>query len=167
MPHPYGMLCDADRKPRTKEAESGRAAPGGRSQMANSLMDFNNIRVFPGSSLVISHWAIPLPLLYMFLFQIWIYYWVLRQSTYWPTWKHHAYAYEEKGLWQIQISVWKVLKTLLTSDSNYKFEDLPRPFWGSIFSWESKSSLKALIHMDMVYSRSLIYFNSFFIFSAV
>ena len=70
----------------------------------------------------------------MFLFEIWVNYWVLRQSTCWPTWKHHNYAYEEKGLWQIQISVWKVLKTLFTSDSNYKFGDLPRPFCSSIIS---------------------------------
>ena len=85
----------------------------------------------------------------MFLFEIWVNYWVLTQSTCWPTWKHHGHASEEKGLWQIQISVWKVLKTLFTLDSNYKFEDLPRPFWGSIFSWESKSSLKALIHVPI------------------
>ena len=32
------MLCGADRKPRTKEA-----APGGASEMANSLMDFTII----------------------------------------------------------------------------------------------------------------------------
>ena len=34
------MLFGADRKPKTKEAESGPAAPGGGSEMANSLMDF-------------------------------------------------------------------------------------------------------------------------------
>jgi hypothetical protein len=37
------MRCGADRKPRTKEAESGSAAPGGVSEMANSLMDFTTI----------------------------------------------------------------------------------------------------------------------------
>jgi len=37
------MLCGADRKPRTKEAESGPAAPDGGSEMANSLMDFTTI----------------------------------------------------------------------------------------------------------------------------
>ena len=34
------MLCGADRKPRTKEAESRPVDPGGGSEMANSLMDF-------------------------------------------------------------------------------------------------------------------------------
>ena len=76
----------------------------------------------------------PPPLLYMFWFQIWVNDWVLRQSTCWSTWKHNDYAHEEKGLWQIKISVWKVLKTLFTSDSNYKFGDLPRSFLGSIIS---------------------------------
>ena len=109
----------------------------------------------------------PPPLLYMFQFQIWVNYWVLRQSTCWSTWKHHDYTHEEKGLWQIQISVWKVLKTLFTSDSNYKFGDLPRPFLGSIIISYSKSSLKAVIHMVMVIPDRWLIFNSFFIFSAI
>jgi len=37
------MLFGADRKPKTKEAESGPAAPGGGSEMANSLMYFTAI----------------------------------------------------------------------------------------------------------------------------
>ena len=39
----------------------------------------------------------PPPLLYMFQFQIWVNYWVLRQSTCWSTWKHHDYAHEERA----------------------------------------------------------------------
>ena len=102
-----------------------RQTPGWISQQYKSVF-----RVFLGCQLLSNP---PTPLIHV-LFEIWVNYWVLRQSTCWPTWKHHNYAYEEKGLWQIQISVWKVLKILFTSDSNYKFGDLPRPFCSSIIS---------------------------------
>ena len=63
------MLCGADRKPRTKETESGPAAPGGRSEMANSLMDFTIIyeclQGLPWLSVIEKS-----PVIYMFLFKI-------------------------------------------------------------------------------------------------
>ena len=86
-------------------------------------------RVFLGCQLLSNP---PAPLIHV-LFEIWVNYWVLRQSTCWPTWKHHNYAYEEKGLWQIQISVWKVLKTLFTSEQLQVWGS-PKTFWGSIIS---------------------------------
>ena len=99
--------------------------PGWISQQYKSVF-----RVFLGCQLLSNP---PTPLIHV-LFEIWVNYWDLRQSTCWPTWKHHDYTSEEKGLWQIHISVWKDLKILFTSESIYKFGDLPRPLWSYVIS---------------------------------